>query len=742
MAADIFRILSRSTKLSKSKQPQTPIIPSSSEPRPQLFGDAARDDQRNGHHELRELSGSAGSSKKRKRGQHSQTGLPPALDFFGDRSRNSHPAGPHEAGQEASGLEKVPAVKRVEDPVEQPTEAIASMEEAECKAILNSHKVKIHTLESGTVDELGDNVKEKKRKKKRKDDEQRANRKGKRGSKTALFPQPLLSFQELRSRYHISQRLAENIAEQGYTVPTEVQMASIPLLLDRGEDTEILPRGMTRSPHLLSVAPTGSGKTLAFLIPIMDAIMRSRSQSAASDSQARFSGPLAIVIAPTKELAGQITNEGRKLAARTGLRIAMMDKTMRLFDEGQNSDLESEMSSDEDSDAVDNEQKRPAKRRATARVKSHILVSTPMTLVHAITGKNGFTRTLPSVRHLVLDEADVLLDPLFREQTLSVWSACTSKDLSATLWSATMGSNIETLVSSTLASRQPHVSVRRPLVRIIVGLKDTALPTISHRLIYAANESGKLMAIRQLLHPTAPSSTTDGLVSSDTPLRPPFLVFTQTIPRAVALTAELRYDIPAVAGGSSRIAALHADLSDKQRDETMARFRKGEVWVLITTDLLARGVDFRGVNGVVNYDIPTSSAAYIHRVGRTGRAGREGGVAVTLYAEEDVPFIRGVANVIAASEAGGAEGIKKLQVLLDTLPNPSRRERQRLKLRGVEARRPGNEDARVRITTKSGYERKIERRRKDAVEATRKRSTHKATAVASGEESSFEGFGD
>ena len=64
----------------------------------------------------------------------------------------------------------------------------------------------------------------------------------------------------------------------------------------------------------------------------------------------------------------------------------------------------------------------------------------------------------------------------------------------------------------------------------------------------------------------------------------------------------------------------------------MSRFRKGEVWVLITTDLLARGVDFRGLNGVVNFDAPTSAAGYVHRVGRTGRAGRAGGVAVTFVA--------------------------------------------------------------------------------------------------------------
>src|SRR5207247_11424519 len=104
------------------------------------------------------------------------------------------------------------------------------------------------------------------------------------------------------------------------------------------------------------------------------------------------------------------------------------------------------------------------------------------------------------------------------------------------------------------------------LVRLVVGLKDSAVPNVSHKLVYAATEQGKLLGLRQLLHPTA--STSD----SDTHLRPPFLVFTQTIPRAIALHSELMYDIPAEAGGSSRIAVLHSGLSDSQRSDILTGF--------------------------------------------------------------------------------------------------------------------------------------------------------------------------
>ena len=78
------------------------------------------------------------------------------------------------------------------------------------------------------------------------------------------------------------------------------------------------------------------------------------------------------------------------------------------------------------------------------------------------------------------------------------------------------------------------------------------------------------------------------------------------------------------------------------------RFRVGDIWVLICTDLMARGVDFKGVQMVINYDLPQSAVAYIHRIGRTGRAGKRG-TAVTFFTEEDMPKLRPIANVIKVS---------------------------------------------------------------------------------------------
>jgi ATP-dependent RNA helicase DDX52/ROK1 len=389
---------------------------------------------------------------------------------------------------------------------------------------------------------------------------------------------------------------------------------------------------------------------------------------------------------------------------------------------------------------------KPRKRKQAELVKAAILVATPLALLNTLKRKDGSVADLPTVRHLVLDEADVLLDPLFREQTVATWTACSNPSLRVGLWSATMGSNIDSLTLSTMNTRWENLAsniatTRPPLIRLVVGLKDTAIPNISHQLTYAATEQGKLLGLRQLLHPTTVSSATD-----KPSLRPPFLIFTQTIPRAIALHSELLYDIPPEAGGSLRIAVLHADLSSSARDSIMTKFRRGEIWVLITTDLLSRGVDFRGLNGVVNYDVPNSAAAYVHRVGRTGRAGREGGVAVTFYTQDDIPYIKLIANVIRASErlSGVKEGDGSVkQWLLDALPDVGKRDRQQLKKRGVESRRKGKEGNDARISTKSGYERKVENNRKGAKEASKRREKEDLLVIedaSDGDGSDFEGF--
>lgn len=93
---------------------------------------------------------------------------------------------------------------------------------------------------------------------------------------------------------------------------------------------------------------------------------------------------------------------------------------------------------------------------------------------------------------------------------------------------------------------------------------------------------------------------------------------------------------------------IHADRTQQQRDDVVKAFREGKVWVLICTELIGRGIDFLGVNLVINYDFPPSAISYIHRIGRTGRAGRKG-KAITYFTQDDKPKLRSIANILRNS---------------------------------------------------------------------------------------------
>ena len=699
---DPLKLLSRSTRLSRNATQKWRSTPSSGQNlQPQPFAEQDQD---------------ANTSRKRKRGQDGLSrgqvdGV--GLDFFGARTNEVRVKTRPEAH---------PAPQTSDPDVMNGHRDVLSLDER--KRILKQHKLKVTWLsptialkkESKKSPEKGGKVKR---------------------AKSAVFPDPLQSFNDLQRRYGVSKTLAGNVIGQGYDVPTEVQLGGLPLLLNSainclfedGNTSRLVSGG---DMDLLTVAPTGSGKTLAFMIPLFHSIQSRMREEPRADSHTS-----AIILAPTKELTGQIANEGRKLAAGMGVKILLLKKGTR-FDDA------STRLGDATVD-VENENTR-SHAHAGSVVKADIVVATPGVLQSAVSDSPG---TMSKIQTLVLDEADVLLDPLFRDQTLSIWNCLTNAKLRVSMWSATMGSNIEDLAQSTIEARRRTLSeesgvmiAESPLIRLVVGLKDSAVANVQHKLVYAGTEQGKLMGLRQLLHPTASS------LEAGPPLRPPFLVFTQTIERAIALHSELLYDIPAEAGGINRIAVLHSGLQDIARDSIMTRFRKGEIWVLITTDLLSRGVDFRGINGVVNYDIPTSSAAYVHRVGRTGRAGRQGGVAVTLYSKEDIPCLKHIVNVISLTQKqqvveSGDSGMQ--QWLLNALPTLSKNQKQDLKKHGIEsrtakARQVDPKAARkARISTKSGFVRRTDNKRKGAILGSQRR-TQAEVQSNEDDETDFGGF--
>ncbi len=723
---DMFKLLARSSNIQKSasivKNNAGPDIPSagpSKHPLP-LFKDGF------GSHNEEEQQ--YRGTKRKRTNSESDRGdiIPDQLNFFGEGPRLTSKT--NESDERNGGGELL----RIESTEGKGPE----LSETECRQVLKQHKIKTTILAGTQTVRNGP----------------RHQPTGYKNMRVQIFPQPLTSFEKLRSKYGISKRLAANLEAQRYTEPTEVQLGSLPILLGSNEDRGLgIPEAEKRKikkhsradVDLLTIAPTGSGKTLGFMIHLLHELMKERRALTKNpDDKQPPRGVRALIIAPTHELADQIVNEGRKLALGTGIKVSGLKKGMRLHPELVDEDEQV------NEDGSDDEKTR---RQNKYLVKSDILVSTPLLLLHAISTNGSTILPVPDVRFLVLDEVDVLLDPIFREQTLGIWTACSHPSLRTSLWSATIGSSIESLAQTFILDRRRNLGLSQSshdpshhIIRLVVGLKDSAIPNVSHRLVYSASEQGKLLALRQLLHPSATPTT-------EAPsLQPPFLIFTQTIPRAIALHSELLYDIPIEAGGSFRIAVLHSDLSDTTRSNIMANFRKGQIWILITTDLLSRGIDFRGINGVVNYDIPNTSASYIHRIGRTGRQGRQGGVAVTLYTKEDIPYVKNVANVIAAGERakgkikGEGEGVQKW--LLDALPDVSKKTKKELKRRGVESRRTtvekegGREARKMRISTKSGYERRLENKRKGAMAGSRKREAQAEAGSEEGDDAEWGGL--
>jgi len=179
--------------------------------------------------------------------------------------------------------------------------------------------------------------------------------------------------------------------------------------------------------------------------------------------------------------------------------------------------------------------------------------------------------------------------------------------------------------------------------------RDTPLPLVAQTLIYVADDSSKLPSLISYFAQ---------------PYNPPVLIFTSSQPRASSLAEEL------VLNGIPNVDCLHAGMSKKEREDAVSRMRKGESWVMVSTEVMARGMDFKGVREVINYDFPMSVQSYIHRIGRTGRAGREG-KAVTFYTNDDAPFLKSIANVLVQSGSSVPDWILKL-------PKPSKMKQKRM----------------------------------------------------------------
>jgi ATP-dependent RNA helicase DDX52/ROK1 len=297
----------------------------------------------------------------------------------------------------------------------------------------------------------------------------------------------------------------------------------------------------------------------------------------------------AVVVSPTKELARQTHRIFTEMSHGKPWKVCLATKSLAHF-----ADFSSQ--------------------------KYDILIATPMFLLQMMQKCDGVR--LDNVKILIFDEADRLFEESFVEQIDSILTECKHPELKVSLFSATMPPLVE----------EAAKSVQRDPIKIIVGLKNSATEMVSQQLVYTGSEEGKLLALQNLIKAGK--------------FQPPVLIFVQSKERAEQLYRLLIFE-------KLNVDVIHAERTQFQREQVVDKFRSGEVWVLITTDLMARGMDFKAVNMVINWDFPTTAVTYIHRVGRTGRAGRPG-TAVTMFTDDDISLLRNIANVMKNS---GCEGI-------------------------------------------------------------------------------------
>ncbi|ORX48161.1 P-loop containing nucleoside triphosphate hydrolase protein [Piromyces finnis] len=427
-------------------------------------------------------------------------------------------------------------------------------------------------------------------------------------------PNPIQSFKDLKTIYNVKPYLENNLKDNGFNMPTPIQMQATTIMLHKRD--------------LIACSPTGSGKTLSFIIPILH-ILKSPMKK----------GFRAVIISPTRELAQQIYREFQMIAKGKPFRFCLLSKATNLNTEtGYNKNFD-------------------------------ILISTPLRLVHAIQHESI---KLDGVQQLVLDEADRLLELGFLEQMDEIIAACNSPTLQTSLFSATIHSGVESIART----------IMKDPIRIVIGQKNAATETIKQKLVYVGGEEGKLIEIRQMIQ---------------SGLKPPVLIFVQSVERAKELFHELVYD-------GINVDVIHSERTKAQRDNIVNNFRIGKIWVLITTELMARGMDFKGVKLVINYDFPQSVQSYIHRIGRTGRAGRDG-EAVTFFSRDDVTYLKSIVNVMKSSGCDVPDWMLELK-------KPTKEMKKKLRNRPIQ---------RKTINTMSKYDKQKILHKQDMINNSKKR---------------------
>ncbi|KAI4093179.1 MAG: hypothetical protein LQ344_003006 [Seirophora lacunosa] len=392
-------------------------------------------------------------------------------------------------------------------------------------------------------------------------------------TKGGAIPNPMRSWAES----NLPKRLLDVVDQVGYTEPSAVQRAAIPIAL--------------QSRDLIGVAVTGSGKTAAFLLPLLVYI----SELPPLNELTKNDGPYAIILAPTRELAQQIEIEARKFATPLGFTCVSVVGGHALEEQAYN-----------------------------LRDGAEIIIATPGRLVDCIERR---VLVLGQCCYVIMDEADRMIDLGFEDPVNKILDALPVANMkpdsedaeNALVMSQHLGGKDRyrqtMMYTATMPSAVERIArkyLRRPAI-VTIGNVGEAVETVEQRVEFVAGEDKRKKRLGELL--------------SSREFHPPIIVFVNIKRNCDAISRDVKQ-----MGFSS--VTLHGGKTQEQREAALASLRAGSTDVLVATDLAGRGIDVPDVSLVVNFNMASSIESYTHRIGRTGRAGKSG-VAITFLGNED-----------------------------------------------------------------------------------------------------------
>jgi superfamily II DNA/RNA helicase len=356
--------------------------------------------------------------------------------------------------------------------------------------------------------------------------------------------------------FNFNEQLTEGITSMGYTTPTPIQAMAIPVIL-QGKD-------------LIACAQTGTGKTASFLLPVLEHISHTNKHQTST-----------LILTPTRELAQQIDQQVEGLAYFTGI------SSIAVFGGGDGHVYE--------------------QQRRGIQNNVNIIIATPGRLIAHLT--SGVLK-LNHISHLILDEADRMLDMGFQDDIMRIISYL-PKERQTLLFSATMPGRIRSMAKSVLKDpEQINIALSQPAVGI-------------DQQIYRVHDQQKTPLLQYILKEGAYVST---------------IIFASRKEIVKSLYKELK-----TAG--AKVAAFHSDLEQKEREEILLQFKNRQLPVIVGTDALSRGIDVEGIDLVINYDVPGDAEDYIHRIGRTARA-ETTGTAITFVNHRDERRLKSIEELI------------------------------------------------------------------------------------------------